>query len=339
MNVNFCSLRSAKPISSNKFNTCNAKSNSGCRIFNYLTYSQNMAMKKNVFTFIILLGLLIFLSCKNEIADSGEIQIQDVGLKVSFQGNKSANLFKAGIPFTKETPTIYNIGLKSATLIGNNGTSNLELFNKPNLSSSLVFDFTNNSAAYSILNGKTIPKGSYSAIEFEVYYLQMNIAIATTTRGIERRNFRIYLSDDADTEGGLHKTGDMTQINNSLEIGWLMGNKVKPNMDPCSPRSLAYSSDGNGVNWFDFAGKSAKDFGPFGNLEFVKNAPHPIFKTKTNFTLVNGNGSKLVIDFNVADSWQFQDNSGDGIFGPQDLDSVTPTGWHMAMPVITVTQN
>ncbi|MCK9414101.1 MAG: hypothetical protein M0Q53_17500 [Prolixibacteraceae bacterium] len=296
-------------------------------------------MKKIAIPFFTLLGLLVLFSCKKETTGPDEILIKDVGLKVSFQGNKSGDIFKAGIALTKETPTSYNIGLKSATLVGKNGTANVELFNKSNLSSSLVFDFTNNTTAYSLLNGKTIPNGSYSAIEFEVYYLQMNIAIATTTRGIERRNFRIYLSDDAETEGGLHQPCDMTQINNSQEVGWLMGKTAMPNMDPASPRSAAYSSDGNGVNWYVFGGKSAKDYGPFGNLEFVKNAPHPIFKTKTNFTLVEGSGSKIVIDFNVNNSWQFEDKNGDGIFGPQDSDSVSPTAWHMVLPVISVTQN
>jgi len=296
-------------------------------------------MKKIANSFLSVLALLIIFSCDKEGTSTSDVVLKDIVLKVSFQGNKSAIGIKSAIALTKETPTIYQIGLKSVRLIGSNGTVNAELFNKPNLGSSLVFDFTNNNTVHSLLNGSTIPKGNYSSIEFEIYYLQMNIAIATTTRGIERRNVRIYLSDDAETEGGLHQPGDVTQINNSQEIGWLMGKNTMPNMDPGAPRSAVYSSDGNGVNWFSFAGKSAKDFGPFGNMEFANNATHPIFKTKAVFNLAEGKGNQLLVDFNVNGCWQFEDKSGDGVFGPQDMDPVNPTGWHMALPVISVTQN
>jgi hypothetical protein len=295
-------------------------------------------MKKIIITLLSFLTLLI-ISCDKGGTSTIDVAIKDIVLKVSFQGNKSANDLKANITLTKETPTDYYVALKSVRLIGSNNTANVELFSKANLSSSLVFDFTNNNTVHSLLNGSTIPKGDYSFIELEIYYLQMNIAIATTTRGTERRNFRIYLSDDAENEGGLHQPGDMTQINNSQEVGWLMGKTTMPDMDPGTPRSAVYSSDGNGVKWFDFAGKSAKDFGPFGNLEFANNAPHPIFKTKAAFILEEGKGTQLVVDFNVNNCWQFEDKSGDGIFGPQDMDPVNPTGWAMVLPVISVIQS
>jgi hypothetical protein len=298
-------------------------------------------MRKIAISVFSVLMLLTLFSCKKEGTNTDDSSIRDVKLQVSFQGNKSANGLKAAIVMTKETPTSYLIGLKGVRLIGSNGTANAELFNKPNLSSSLVFDFTNNNTVHSLLNGTTIPKGNYSAIEFDIYYLQMNIAIATTTRGIERRNVRIYLSDDAETEGGLHQPGDVTQIINSQEVGWLMGKGTIPNMDPITPRNASYSSDVNGVNWVDFGGKSAKDFGPFGNADFYKNAPHPIYKTKTAFALVEGKGTQLIVDFNVNGCWQFDDKSGDGVFGSPDFIITSDYGmaWHMAMPVVTVSQN
>jgi hypothetical protein len=296
-------------------------------------------MKNYSLSFLLVVALLVIFGCKKEETNAGGVEIKDVGLKVSFQTNKSAIGLKAATVLTKETPTNYYVALKSVKLIGKNGTPNAELFNKQNLSSSMVFDFTNSNTVHSLLNGTTIPKGSYSAIEIEVYYLQMNIAIATTTRGKERRNFRIYLSDDAETEGGLHQPGDMTQINNSVEIGWLMGGTILPNMDPGAPRIAVYSHDGNGANWFNFAGKSGKDYGPFGNVDFFKNAPHPIYKTKADFTVVEGKGTQIIVDLNVSNCWQFDDKSGDGTFGPQDIDPVNPTAWEMVLPVITVNQN
>jgi hypothetical protein len=163
----------------------------------------------------------------------------------------------------------------------------------------------------------------------------MNIAIATTTRGIERRNLRIYLSDDAETEGGLHQPGDVTQINNSQEVGWIR----MAIMEPGAPRNAVYSTDGNGVTWMNFGGKSAKDYGPFGSVDFYTNASHPVYKIRAAFNLVEGKGTQIIVDFNVNGCWQFEDKSGDGVFGPKDLDPVNPTGWHMALPAITVTQN
>lgn len=292
-------------------------------------------MTKYSLSFLMAFILLLIFGCKKEGTGTYGVTINDVTLKVSFQENKSASIPKATTVLTKETPTSYYIGLKSVKLIGNNGTSNAELFNKPNLSSSMVFDFNNSTASHSLLNGTTVPKGNYSAIEFEVYFLQMNIAIATTSRGTERRNIRIYLSDDAETEGGMHQPGDLTQINNSQEIGWLMGKNAFPNFDPGAPRIAEYSADGNGVNWLNFAGKSAKDFGPFGNVEFFSTAPHPIYKAKAAFVLKEGKGTQLIVDFNVNGCWQYEDRSGDGIFGPQDL----PNAWAMNLPVISITQN
>lgn len=292
-------------------------------------------MKKYSWSFVAAIALLVLVGCKKEGTSLDGSSIKEVVLKVSFQGNKSASGLKAGVTLTKETPASYYIGLKAVRLIGTNGTADAELFNQPKLSSSMVFDFKDNSAVHSLFNGTTIPKGDYSSIEFDIYFLQMNIAISTTKNGIEHRNVRIYLSDDADTEGGPHQPGDLTQIIDSQEVGWITWS----NFEPVVPRSAKYSIDGNGVNWLNFGGKSGKDFGPFGSPEFFNAITHPIYKTKAAFILADGKGSRLVVDFNVNGCWQFEDKNGDGVFGYQDLDPVNLTAWHMALPVITVTQN
>lgn len=292
-------------------------------------------MKKDII-FISIVLLLGFISCEKDSEIEGNNNIKDVKLKVSFNNTK-AGILKNTSSLTYETPENYFVALKKVTLIGTNGTADFELFDEPDLSSSFVFDYTDDNTVHSLLDDAEIPDGDYSSIEIEIYFLQMNIAIATGERGIERRNVRIYLSDDAETEDGLHQPGDMTQINDGLEIGWLLGEGQTPNMDPVSPRVSAYTENGDGTSWYDFAGKSGENYGPFGDVEFMNNAPHPIYSTRVNFDFVNNNGSNLILDFNVNHCWQFEDKSGDGIFGTDDLDPLDPTEWHMEMPEMTVT--
>ncbi len=293
-------------------------------------------MKKSFVFTVFFLIIFLFYSCKDE---SNSIKIKDVGLKVTFNSLRSASLTTDATPMTSETPENYFVALKSVKLLGDNGSPDILLFNKENLSESLVFDFTNNEVVHSLLNGTNIPEGEYSSIEIEIYYLQMNIAIATGERGIERRNFRIYLSDDAHTEGGLHQPGDMTQINSGVEIGWLLGEGQIPNLDPVTPRTAAYTASGNGDIWYNFGGKSGENYGPFGDVNFMNTAPHPIYRTRVNFTVNDNGGNTLLLDFNVNGCWKFQDKSRDGVFGVDDLDPNDPTAWQMDLPIMTVSIN
>lgn len=285
----------------------------------------------------MLLPLIYYVGCKKDSEITSIKNIEDVGLKVSFGNTKVTHILKSDSSMTYETPKNYYVALKSVTLIGINGTSDFTLFSEPDLNSSFVFDYTDDNTVHSLLDDSEIPDGEYTKIELEIYYLQMNIAIATGERGIERRNIRIYLSDDAETEAGAHQPGDMTQINDGQEIGWLLGEGQIPNMDPVSPRVAAYTHNGEGAVWYDFAGKSGEDYGPFGDVNFMNNSPHPIYSTVVSFNFVDNVGSKLVLDFNVNNCWQFEDKSGDGVFGADDLDSINPTKWHMELPEMTVT--
>jgi hypothetical protein len=292
-------------------------------------------MKRYFRAVLWMVSLLLVFSCEKE---SMSIEnIDDVGLRVSFNSNKSASVLKNTDEFTYETPQNYFVALKSVKLLGAEGSSDVELFNEPDLGSSFVFDFTDKNVVHSLLSGTKIPDGKYSSIEVEIYYLQMNLSISTTERGKERRNIRIYLSDDVETEQGLHQPGDMTQINDGHEIGWLLGEGQSPNMDPASPRTAAYTENGDAVTWYDFAGKSGKDYGPFGDIQFYNTATHPIYRTTVSFNFENKNGTNLILNFNVQDCWQFEDKDGDGSFGAGDLDPVDPTEWHMALPEMTVT--
>jgi len=55
------------------------------------------------------------------------------------------------------------------------------------------------------------------------------------------------------------------------------------------------------------------------------------------FTFQSSSGQNVVMDFNVKDTWQFEDKTGDGYFGGDDLTFDTnPTAWHMNFPNITI---
>ncbi len=284
---------------------------------------------------ILLLVTLLFISaCKKDSFKS----IKDVKLKVDFTTTADASK----IDMTKQTPQNYYVALKSVVLVGDDGTDDFEIFNEDNLSSSLVFDFTDTETIHSLMQGATVPDGNYSSVKIEIYYLQMKLNISASD-GIAARNIRIYLSDDAETENGLHQPGDMTQISDAgTEEGWLLGNGQSPDMSPISPRSAAYTEDegddglGDGNTWFDFGGKPGNDYGPFGDVAFMSE-PHPVYSTVINFDLVDNGGENIILDFNVNNCWQFEDKDGDGAFGAGDLDPDNPTRWNMNMPIMTVT--
>ncbi|RLD52702.1 MAG: hypothetical protein DRI94_02255 [Bacteroidetes bacterium] len=293
---------------------------------------------KTVFKLGILLFsiLLSFGACKKDSFKS----IKDVKLKVDFTTPVNASK----IDMTKQTPDNYFVALKSVTLKGDEDTPDFEIFNESDLSSSFVFDFSDTETTHSLMQGTTVPDGEYSSVKIEIYYLQMKLNISASS-GIEQRNIRIYLSDDAETESGLHQPGDMTQINTAgTEEGWMLGNGQSPDMTPISPRSAAYTNDeddnglGDGNIWFDFNGKPGNNFGPFGDADFMNNAPHPVYSATINFDLTDNGGENIIIDFNVNNCWQFEDRDFTGAFGAGDLSETPyPTKWNMALPIMSVT--
>lgn len=284
-----------------------------------------------------LMSSFLFLGCNDDSENPISSSFKDVKITVKFDNNKSATSVKSMLTdFTTETPESYFIAVKSVTLIGSGETSDFVIFDNASLASSEVYEFTDKDSPISLLQGEDIPEGTYSSVKLEIYYLQMNIAISTSDRGIERRNFRIYMSDDAEYEDGLHQPGDMTQINNGTEIGWLLGEGQEPNMDPVTPRTVAYTSSGDGVTWYDFAGKSAENYGPFGDPTFWSSAPQPIYYVNTDFQFESVAGQTMLIEFDVTDCWKFEDKDDDGAFGYGDLDAVNPTEWQMDLPDVSV---
>jgi hypothetical protein len=288
-------------------------------------------------------GILIVLSgCKkNENpASATDSQLLDVKVKVTFQSDKKAGSSVYDYVMTGQTPDEYSIALKKAVLVGKNGTQDFVLFDQPDLQSSYTFDFMDESVFHSLVKGTAIPEGEYQALTLYVYYLQMKIPISTTQRGVEKRNVRIYLSDDVETENGTHQPGDVVQIDDQgEETGWIFGEGQSANFDPITPRWRAYTQNGDGVTWLDFAGKSGKDFGPFGDVDFWNQSPQPVWYVNADFNFTQTGGNTLVVDLNVHNCWQFEDRNNDGNFGPMDISETPyPTKWQMDLPDLTLSQ-
>lgn len=290
-------------------------------------------MKKLSFILFAVFGLFILTNCDDD-SDSttNNGTFTDVRLDVNFGSSAKSSLkSKDDTPMTNETPEDYYIAVKSVTLIGEGETSDHIIFDNGSLDLSEIYEFTAADNPISLLQGTDIPEGNYNSVKLEIYYLQMNIAISTGERGIERRNFRIYMSDD-----DMHQPGDMTQINDGTEIGWLLGEGQAPNMDPVTPRSAAYTENGDGISWYNFAGKSGQNYGPFGDVTFWSTAPQPIYYVNTQFAFESTDGQTMIIEFDVSDCWKFQDKDSDGAFGYGDLDPADPTEWQMDLPAVSV---
>jgi len=116
-------------------------------------------MRKNIFKILLLLPLTGFLACEKDSEITSLRNIEDVGLKVSFGNSKGASSLKNTSSMTSETPENYFVALKKATLIGTNGTSNFNLLNELDLTSSFVFDYTDDNTVHSLLDSTEIPDG------------------------------------------------------------------------------------------------------------------------------------------------------------------------------------
>ncbi len=284
--------------------------------------------------FLIVFGLLLVgTACNKDEKTEEPPPVQNQ--MMSFSSSQIAVTFSDDKKSTKEdgmvrqTPSEYIVALKSATLVGQSGTSDFELFDMESLENSIVFDFINDEVRHN-LSEDDIPEGSYKSIRMELYYLQMRLPIATANRGVEQRNMRIYFSDD-----GVHRPGDVTQINEQgVEIGWLFATNLCPDFDPVTPRYTAYTLHGV---YIPFADKDAEFYGPFGSMSFWENNDSQPFIEESKFYFGESNNKDLVVDFNVFECWQFEDKTGDGYFGMDDIVyDDNPTAWAMIFPKITV---
>jgi hypothetical protein len=158
----------------------------------------------------------------------------------------------------------------------------------------------------------------------------MTIEVKLSNGEIVTRNQRIYFSDDAEYENGLHQPGDITEIGDDVEEkGWLISihQDSNDNWTGVSPRSYAYRPEDS--DWIYFADKYGGDFGPFGDAYFWSQCSLPIFIQSTSFSVnIPEEGGAIIVRFMVKDSWQCDDRNGDGYFNPSDMGG----GWCMVFP-------
>ena len=246
-------------------------------------------MKKITAIISSIVMILVFSSCFEDLeTDSDSGFFNEIKLKVNFENEIKNSYNKHVTPMTNEIPEDYMVAIKSVKLIGDYDTEDYLLFNYLTLDLSEEYTFAPNSNILDIVLEEDIPVGTYTSIQIEIYYFQMNLSISTTDRGIERRNLRIYLSGDI-----IHKPGDITQITDNLETGWMFGEGQEPNMDPVSPRITAYTYNGDGETWYYFSGRSTENFGPFGSYTFWMYAPQPVYYATADFSFESTSGTTI----------------------------------------------
>lgn len=273
-------------------------------------------------TLILALGAMVMNGCDEMEEPPGLMNLTGAKISASFDKKQKT--------MTRQTPEEYKIGLYSLKLIGDPHTPDYTLFYETNLDNARAFNFTSNDQFFDLDGGDSIPEGNYASVEYGILYLQQRVQISSENNGLTWRNMRVYLCEYGD-----FKRGDVVQYNDQGEFeGWLYGINEKPDFLPATPREYAYKQPPQN-NWWMFADKSAEFFGPFGNMAFWNSVPNPYSKQMLlNYN--EGEGNTVVLNFNVAETWNFEDKNGDGYFGGQDIDPVTPTNVHMSLPEVYV---
>lgn len=283
---------------------------------------------KKLFYLLMPAYMLTLQACDTDDDTPGLMRIDGAKLKVTFElpGKQSDR----ADGFVYQTPAEYQIGLHSVTLIGDPHTPDHTLFTEEDFTDAEVFNFTDGSLLFDLHEDTDIPDGNYASVELGIVYLQMRLQLSGTNTGVQWRNMRIYFCEFGD-----FKRGDVVEVSDEgTMMGWLFGRYEMPDFLPASPRDYAYTYPHNG-EWWMFADKPGNLYGPSGNLSFWNSVPNP-FSRHVLLSRQEGDGNIMVIDFNVADCWRFEDNNGDGYFGGQYINPQVPSAWVMELPVITV---
>jgi hypothetical protein len=215
---------------------------------------------------------------------------------------------------TFSTPQKFLIAVRQAGVIDKNGDKHY-FINKDNLATSEVFDITE----MIDLHTSSLPNGTYTHLFVEFYYFALKLELYTSG---QYEHLRIYLSDDdfAD-EGNLgHHQGDITLTNeNNIEEGFLA-----PGREWSLANLLPQRFD-NGTQLYASSpdSQTGHQRGPYGNNDlwnqdsFNQGANQDKFYVELPIDLVVSSSSKnITMQFNIKDSWYFEDFNGNGIFGP-----------------------
>jgi hypothetical protein len=124
---------------------------------------------------------------------------------------------------THITPSKYSLALKRVSMLAEDGTDIDLIPDTGTLAEAEVINFTPENLSETIIDidAADLVGGTYTGLEFEIYYFQLTFAVAGTSR-----NVRFYMSDDDFvSEGSLgHHQGDVTFVaDDGTELGWIDG--------------------------------------------------------------------------------------------------------------------
>jgi len=215
---------------------------------------------------------------------------------------------------TFSTPKRFLIAVRQAGLIDEDGNKHY-FVNEDNLLSSQVFDITE----IMDIQTSTLPNGTYTHLFVEFYYFALQLELYNAN---QYESLRVYMSDDdfAD-EGNLgHHQGDITLTDsNNVEEGFLDPGKE------WNQANLLPSRFDNGTQLYASSPdpQTGHQRGPYGSDDlwnqdtFNQGADQDKYYIEIPIDLVVNSSSKsLTMQFNIKDSWYFEDFNGNGIFGP-----------------------
>ena len=210
------------------------------------------------------------------------------------------------------TPVNYKIALRRLTLVRENGDE-VDFIQDPGvLSQSPVYNLKSQ-----VTISQKIPAGTYSAIQAEIYYYEIMMPINNPQ---DMQRIRVYLSDDDfPAEGSLgHHQGDITMIdNNGDELGWVgVGTHWLISTLQTDKSSVARPGSTDT--------ETGHQRGLFGDITlwdqdaFVQGSDRDIYLLSSPLSLVVSESAKEIVsfDFNVKDTWFWEDFDGDGHFNP-----------------------
>ncbi len=213
---------------------------------------------------------------------------------------------------TLVTPSQFKVACKRLSIIHEDGTVHDVIPDVGSLSDAQVVDLaTEVSVADIVLAG-----GRYNQWEAEFYYYEMVIPVGSPAVD---RTVRIYLGDDdfpQEGNGGHHQ-GDITLISASgQELGFVMPAHTWDIANLAPSRGEIMGSGGVDPETGHMRGLYG-DAGMWNQQQFQQGASRDIYILVGGLDLVvDGDGATLVLRFDLAETWFFEDFDGSGTFNP-----------------------
>ncbi|OGB87654.1 hypothetical protein A3H38_04100 [candidate division WOR-1 bacterium RIFCSPLOWO2_02_FULL_46_20] len=305
-----------------------------------------MIKKIGVFFWLIssLICFAVLSGCGQQATTSSNNLTLSVKADFSRAGGRALSVKSfASYPEVFITPDRYLIALKSAKLTKTGTSDVVVLFNYPSLESCVVESFSSNEVKEIVITTAEVAAADYETLKVEVYWVQQRFpiksgtseSVSASTEAAVMKNIRIYLTDDHAAESwravgdnNAHHQGDLTIIgtDEATELGWFFppadfsGKKPRPgspdtdgyaanqNLDKGDPTTL-HDRGPNGNN-DDWGGRTAAG-------DIAGRHPEDIFIAEIPLSDLDLSAvSKLLVRFDVKNTWVFNDVDGDGYFSP-----------------------